>query len=103
MLVRHGAGSATVPQMSFRNGIGRRRAWKGTLEKPLVAALPKAAARRPRRERFDYRRRSAAMLASLRAVGRLLAFAAGGLAVIIVGSFMMRGIMRLWDREKGGD
>lgn len=45
----------------------------------------------------------------MRSVGRFFLFIAGGIAVIIVGFFMLRGNMRMWDRSKpdagddGGD
>lgn len=37
-----------------------------------------------------------------RNIGRFFLFIAGGIAVIIVGFFMLRGNMRMWDRP-GGD
>ncbi len=38
----------------------------------------------------------------IRSVGRFFLFIAGGLAVIIVGFFMLRGNMRMWDRPHNG-
>ena len=38
------------------------------------------------------------LLASLRSVGRFFLFIVGGIVAIIVGSFMIRGTMHLWDK-----
>ena len=40
------------------------------------------------------------MPVGIRSVGRFFLFIAGGIAVIIVGFFMLRGNMRMWDRSK---
>ena len=40
------------------------------------------------------------MPVGIRSIGRFFIFIAGGLAVIIVGFFMLRGNMRMWDRSK---
>lgn len=39
-------------------------------------------------------------MAGVRDVGRLFAFVAGGLVAIIVGSFMIRGTMHMWDGDE---
>ena len=36
---------------------------------------------------------------AVRMIGRLFLFIAGGIVVIIVGFFMLRGNMRMWDRD----
>ena len=36
----------------------------------------------------------------IRSIGRFFVFIAGGIAVIVVGFFMLRGNMRMWDRSK---
>ena len=40
----------------------------------------------------------AAVCGVARTAGRACVFVAGGIAVVIVGSFMIRGAMRMWDR-----
>lgn len=40
------------------------------------------------------------MPVGIRSVGRFFLFIAGGIAVIIVGFFMLRGNMGMWDRSK---
>ena len=37
------------------------------------------------------------LLASIKDVGKFFVFIAGGLVAIIVGSFMIRGTMHMWD------
>ena len=37
------------------------------------------------------------MLASIKDIGKLFIFVIGGLVAIIVGSFMIRGTMHMWD------
>ena len=37
------------------------------------------------------------MLASIKDIGKLFIFVVGGLVAIIVGSFMIRGTMHMWD------
>jgi len=39
-------------------------------------------------------------LASIKDIGKFFVFIIGGIAAIIVGSFMIRGTMHLWDRPK---
>lgn len=39
-------------------------------------------------------------MAGLRSIGRFFLFVAGGIVAIIVGSFMIRGTMHLWDKPK---
>ncbi|MBL7002241.1 MAG: hypothetical protein ISR80_05755 [Nitrosopumilus sp.] len=39
-------------------------------------------------------------MASIKDVGRFFLFIVGGLIAIIVGSFMIRGTMHLWDKPK---
>jgi len=36
----------------------------------------------------------------IRSIGRFFLFIAGGIAVIVVGFFMLRGNMSMWDRSK---
>ena len=46
------------------------------------------------------------LLAGLRSIGRFFLFIVGGIVAIIVGSFMIRGTMHLWDKpdsEKSDD
>ena len=38
-----------------------------------------------------------ASLAGIRSVGRFFLFIAGGLVAIVVGAFMIRGTMHMWD------
>lgn len=38
------------------------------------------------------------VLAGIKSVGRFFLFIVGGLVAIIVGSFMIRGTMHLWDK-----
>ena len=40
------------------------------------------------------------MPVGIRSVGRFFLFIAGGIAVIVVGFFMLRGNMRMWDRSR---
>ncbi|MGY8729430.1 MAG: hypothetical protein ACKVJ0_01310 [Nitrosopumilus sp.] len=40
------------------------------------------------------------MLASIKDIGKLFVFVVVGLGTIIVGSFMIRGTMHMWDNEK---
>ena len=40
------------------------------------------------------------MPVGIRSVGRFFLFIAGGIAVIIVGFFMLRGNMGMWDRSE---
>ena len=42
-------------------------------------------------------------MAGIRDVGRFFMFVAGGLAAIIVGSFMIRGTMHMWDNPDDED
>ena len=42
------------------------------------------------------------MLASIKDIGKLIIFVVGGLVAIIVGSFMIRGTMHMWDNEDDG-
>ncbi len=39
-------------------------------------------------------------MASIKDVGKFFMFIVGGLVAIIVGSFMIRGTMHLWDKPK---
>lgn len=46
------------------------------------------------------------LLTSIKSVGRFFLFIVGGIVAIIVGSFMIRGTMHLWDKpdsEKKSD
>ena len=38
-----------------------------------------------------------ALLAGIRSIGRFFLFIAGGLVAIVVGAFMIRGTMHMWD------
>ena len=40
-------------------------------------------------------------MAGLRDAGRLVLFVAGGIAAVIVGAFMIRGTMHMWDGPDG--
>ena len=40
------------------------------------------------------------MLASIKDVGKFFMFIVGGIVAIIVGSFMIRGTMHMWDKSK---
>lgn len=40
---------------------------------------------------------------AIKSVAKFLVFAVVGIVAIIVGSFMLRGIMHLWDRQKKSD
>ncbi len=42
-------------------------------------------------------------MASVGDVGRFFVFVVGGLVAIIVGSFMIRGTMHLWDNDQDKD
>ncbi len=39
-------------------------------------------------------------MASIKDIGKFFMFIVGGLVAIIVGSFMIRGTMHLWDKPK---
>jgi hypothetical protein len=39
-------------------------------------------------------------LASIKDIGKFFMFIVGGLVAIIVGSFMIRGTMHMWDKPK---
>lgn len=54
-------------------------------------------------ERFVYRCEDPEPLVSIRGIGSLIVFAIGGLVAIIVGSFMIRGTMHLWDNDDEND
>ena len=43
------------------------------------------------------------MLAGIRSIVKFFMFIAGGLAAIIVGSFMIRGTMHMWDKPDSED
>ena len=42
-------------------------------------------------------------MAGIRSIGRFFMFIVGGLVAIIVGSFMIRGTMHLWDNSEEED
>jgi len=42
-------------------------------------------------------------LAGIKSVGRFFLFVAAGLAAIVVGSFMIRGNMHMWDSKKDSE
>ncbi|MBS1268566.1 MAG: hypothetical protein MAG458_01297 [Nitrosopumilus sp.] len=39
-------------------------------------------------------------MASIKSIGKIFLFIVGGLAAIIVGSFMIRGTMHMWDNPE---
>jgi hypothetical protein len=43
-----------------------------------------------------------AILGGIKNVGKFFMFIVGGLVAIIVGSFMIRGTMHMWDKPKNG-
>jgi len=43
-----------------------------------------------------------ALLASIKDIGKFFMFIVGGLVAIIVGSFMIRGTMHMWDKPENG-
>ena len=43
------------------------------------------------------------MLASVKDIGKFFVFIIGGLVAIIVGSFMIRGTMHMWDNPEDSD
>ena len=51
---------------------------------------------------FNYGAALPSPLASLKGAGRALLFVAAGLIAVIVGSFMLRGNMHMWDGAGGG-
>ncbi len=44
----------------------------------------------------------AAILTGIKNVGKFFMFIVGGLVAIIVGSFMIRGTMHMWDKPENG-
>ena len=40
------------------------------------------------------------MLASIKDIGKFFVFIVGGIVAIIVGSFMIRGTMHMWDKSE---
>jgi len=42
-------------------------------------------------------------MAGIRTIGQVIMFVVGGIIAIIVGSFMIRGTMHLWDNPKSDD
>ncbi len=42
-------------------------------------------------------------MSGIKAVAKFIAFAVVGIVAIVVGSFMIRGIMHLWDKQKKSD
>jgi hypothetical protein len=42
------------------------------------------------------------LLANIKSIGRFFIFIVGGIVAIIVGSFMIRGTMHLWDKSDSG-
>jgi len=43
------------------------------------------------------------MMASIKDIGKFFVFIVGGLVAIIVGSFMIRGTMHMWDNPEKPD
>ena len=46
---------------------------------------------------YNYNSSTEIILASIKDIGKLFIFVIGGLVAIIVGSFMIRGTMHMWD------
>ncbi len=44
-----------------------------------------------------------ALMAGIRSIGRFFVFIVGGFIAIIVGSFMIRGTMHLWDKPESDE
>ena len=44
-----------------------------------------------------------AIVAFIKDIGKFFMFIAGGLVAIIVGSFMIRGTMHMWDNPENGE
>lgn len=42
-------------------------------------------------------------MAGIKSIGQVFVFVVGGIIAIIVGSFMIRGTMHLWDKPKSDD
>jgi hypothetical protein len=42
-------------------------------------------------------------MSKIRAIGKAFAFVAIGIVTIIVGAFMLRGTMHMWDKKKDPD
>ena len=42
-------------------------------------------------------------MAGIRTIGQVVMFVVGGIIAIIVGSFMIRGTMHLWDNHKSDE
>ena len=42
-------------------------------------------------------------MSTLRKIGKAFAFVAVGIVTIIVGAFMLRGTMHMWDKDKKDD
>jgi len=42
-------------------------------------------------------------MSAIKSVAKFLVFMIVGIVTIVVGSFMLRGIMHLWDRQKNND
>jgi hypothetical protein len=42
-------------------------------------------------------------MSTIKSIARFLVFVVVGIATIVVGSFMLRGIMHLWDKQKKQD
>lgn len=54
-------------------------------------------------DNYNYALIQVSVLVNIRSVGRFFLFIAGGLVAIIVGSFMIRGTMHMWDKPDSED
>ena len=54
-------------------------------------------------QRFIIREIQPNVMAGIRDVGRFFLFVVGGIVAIIVGSFMIRGTMHMWDGNNSDD
>lgn len=79
--------------------------WESALQwMPFAAMLPGfLPAACPIPDSYNYIQQQPLLLKSLRSIGKFFVFVAGGLVAIIVGSFMIRGTMHMWDRPESKD
>ena len=54
-------------------------------------------------DNYNYTPIHVSILVDIKSVGRFFLFIAGGLVAIIVGSFMIRGTMHMWDKPDSED
>ena len=55
------------------------------------------------RDNYNYKECVKTLMVGIRSVGRFFLFIIGGFIAIIVGSFMIRGTMHLWDKPDSDD